>query len=142
MIEEKLYFEDLEIGRAVESPGRTLTEPDAVRYIGLTGEWEEWTPDEGGARQIPNLLTLCASGGLGWRVPQPPLAILAFMGLEWQFLQPLRIGDTVRNRSWTLAKRAVKDGGVVVEQREVLNQRGEVVQSGRLTLLVARRPES
>ena len=39
-----------------------------------------------------------------------------------------------------MAKRSLKDGGVVVEQREIVNQRGEVVQSGRLTLLVAKRP--
>jgi hypothetical protein len=34
----------------------------------------------------------------------------------------------------------MKEGGVVVEERSILNQRGEVVQSGRLTLLVAKRP--
>ncbi|MFQ5897029.1 MAG: MaoC/PaaZ C-terminal domain-containing protein [Candidatus Methylomirabilia bacterium] len=148
MIEEKLYFEELEIGRVVESPGRTLTEADVISYVSLTGEWEERTTDEeyarlggAGGRQVPDLLALCASSGLGWRIPQPPVAILAFMGFEWQFLHPLRIGDTVRSRSWTAAKRGVRDGGVVIEQREILNQRGEIVQSGRLTLLVARRPE-
>jgi acyl dehydratase len=81
------------------------------------------------------------SSGLGWRVPQPPLAVLAFMGFEWKFSLPLRIGDTIRSRSRTAAKRSMKDGGVVVEEREILNQRGEVVQSGRLTLLVAKRPQ-
>lgn len=60
--------------------------------------------------------------------PQPPLAILAFMGFEWTFALPLRIGDTIRSRSRTVAKRAMKDGGVVAEEREILNQRGEVVQ--------------
>jgi len=34
----------------------------------------------------------------------------------------------------------MKEGGVVVEERTILNQHDEVVQSGRLTLLVAKRP--
>jgi acyl dehydratase len=39
-----------------------------------------------------------------------------------------------------VAKRSMKEGGVVIEERSILNQHGEVVQSGRLTLLVAKRP--
>jgi acyl dehydratase len=61
------------------------------------------------------------------------------MGFEWKFHLPLRIGDTMRSRSRTAAKRSMKEGGVIFEEREILNQRGEVVQSGRLTLLVAKR---
>lgn len=142
------YFEDVVVGEPLETPARTLTEADIVRYVGLTGEWEPRTTDEvasrrseSGGRVIPDLLPLCISSGLGWRVPQPPLAVLAFMGFEWKFSLPLRIGDTIRSRSRTVAKRSMKDGGVVVEEREILNQRGEVVQSGRLTLLVAKRPQ-
>ena len=141
------YFEDVVVGEPLETPGRTLTEADVVRYVGLTGDWEPRTTDEvaagrteTGGRVIPDLLPLCMSSGLGWRVPKPPLAVLAFMGFEWKFSLPLRIGDTIRSRSRSVAKRSVKDGGVVVEEREILNQRGEVVQSGRLTLLVAKRP--
>jgi acyl dehydratase len=66
--------------------------------------------------------------------------VLAFMGFEWRFIGPVRIGDTIRSRSRTAAKRAMRDGGVVFEEREILNQRGEVVQAGKLTLLVAKRP--
>jgi acyl dehydratase len=118
-----------------------------VRYVGLTGEWDERFSNaeaakasESGARVVPELLVTCISSGLGWRIPQPRMAILAFMGVEWQFFHPLRIGDTIRSRSSTLAKRSVREGGVVVQDREILNQRGEVMQSGKLTLLVAKRP--
>lgn len=141
------YFEDVVVGEALLTPGRTLTEADVLRYVGLTGEWEPRTTDEKfarrselGGRAMPDLLPLCVSSGLGWRVPLPPLAVLAFMGFEWKFLLPLKVGDTIRSRSRGIAKRALRDGGVVVEEREILNQRGEVVQVGRLTLLVAKRP--
>jgi acyl dehydratase len=50
------------------------------------------------------------------------------------------VGDTIRSVSKTVAKRSMKEGGVVVEERSIMNQRGEVVQRGRLTLLVAKRP--
>jgi hypothetical protein len=35
----------------------------------------------------------------------------------------------------------MKDGGVVVEQRQMVNQRGDVVQESEYKLLVARRPK-
>jgi acyl dehydratase len=66
--------------------------------------------------------------------------VLAFMGFEWRFHHPTRVGDTIRSVSTTVAKRSLKEGGVVIEERSILNQRNEVVQSGRLTLLVAKRP--
>ena len=34
----------------------------------------------------------------------------------------------------------MREGGVIVEVREVINQRGEVVNQGRFTFLVAKRP--
>ena len=55
---------------------------------------------------------------------------------------PARVGDTIRSVSKTVAKRSMKEGGVVIEERSILNQRGEIVQRGRLTLLVAKRPSA
>jgi hypothetical protein len=36
----------------------------------------------------------------------------------------------------------MRDAGVVIEERKIVNQREETVQAGKLTLLVARRPEA
>ena len=132
--ERRVYFEDVQKGVPLETPGMTLTETHAALFASLTTT----RPREPGA--VPDLLPLCLSSGLGWRVPQPPLVVLAFMGFEWRFLKPTRVGDTIRSVSKTVAKRSMKEGGVVVEERSILNQHGEVVQSGRLTLLVAKRP--
>jgi len=52
----------------------------------------------------------------------------------------LRVGDTIHSRSKTTLKRAMKDGGVIIEERQVINQRGEIVQHGKFTFLVAKRP--
>jgi acyl dehydratase len=134
--ERRLYFEDVQTNVPLETPGMTLTETHATLFGALTSSHAT----EPGT--IPDLLPLCLSSGLGWRVPQPPLVVLAFMGFEWRFLKPTRVGDTIRSVSTTVAKRSMKDGGVVIEERQILNQAGEVVQSGRLTLLVAKRPQA
>jgi hypothetical protein len=128
------YFEDVVLHGVLETPGMTLTQAHAALYRGLTGESAE------DVDVIPDLLPLCLSTGLGWRVPQPPVAVLAFLGLEWETLRPLHVGDTVHSRSRTVTKRAMREGGVVIEEREIIDQHGEVVQRGRFTFLVARKP--
>ena len=131
----RCYFEDVEKGVQLETPGITLTAAHATLFAGVTGDVALRDP---GA--VPDLLPLCLSSGLGWRVPRPPLAVLAFMGFEWRFLEPVRVGDTIHSVSRTLTKRSMREGGVVIEERRIVNQRGETVQSGKLTLLVERRP--
>ena len=133
-VERRVYFEDVQMNVPLETPGMTLTETHTALFGSLTLS----RPADPGV--IPELIPLCMSSGLGWRVPQPPLVVLAFMGFEWRFLQPARVGDTIRSVSKTVAKRSLKEGGVVIEERSIFNQRGEIVQSGKLTLLVAKRP--
>src|SRR5262245_19551660 len=128
------FFEDVQIGQPLETPGMTVTQAHVELYAGLAG----WRPTEDDA--VPDLLPLALSSGLGWRANRTPLAVLAFMGFEWSFHHRVRVGDTIHSRSRTAAKRGMKDGGIVLEEREIVNQRGEVVQSGRLRVLVARRP--
>jgi acyl dehydratase len=133
--QRQTYFDDVDVGASLETHGITLTETHVALFSGITRD--PGTPDPGA---VPDLLPLCLSSGLGWRVPQPPLVVLAFLGFEWRFLRPARVGDTIHSRSRTVAKRPMREGGIIVEERDILNQRGEIVQSGKLTLLVARRP--
>ena len=130
----RFYFEDIVLHGVLETPALTLTETHVGLYTGLSQD----LPVETGL--VPELLALCLTTGLGWRVSQPPLAVLAFMGFEWEVLQPVRVGDTIHSRSRTALKRSMREGGVIVEVREVINQRGEVVNQGRFTFLVAKRP--
>jgi acyl dehydratase len=129
----RFYFEDLEVGSVVETPAMTVTEAHVALYTGLTRDSTE-------SGSVPALLPLCLTIGLGWRVNQPPLAVLAFMGFEWKMNAPVRIGDTIHSRSRTAVKRSMREGGVIIEDREVINQRDEVVHQGRFTFLVAKRP--
>jgi acyl dehydratase len=130
----RTYFEDVEVGSQHETPAMTVTQAHVSLYGGLTGDGAE----EAGI--APDLLGLCLSTGLGWRIERPPLVVLAFMSIDWKIEQPLRVGATVRSRSRTVLKRAMRDGGVVVEEHAIIDQQGETLQKGRFTFLVARRP--
>src|SRR5204863_1284793 len=90
---------------------------------------------------VPGPVPLCLAIAVGWRAPAPPRVVLALVGFEWEFLGPVRVGDTISSRARVLNKRALREGGVVVEEREIFAQTGEVAQSGRFTFLVARRPK-
>jgi 3-hydroxybutyryl-CoA dehydratase len=128
------FFEDIELNVLLETPGITLTRAHVALFSGITGEAGT------DVDTVPGLLPLCLSSGLGWRVPRPPLAVLAFMGFEWRFLAPVRVGDTIHSASRPRTKRSMRGAGVVIEERQIVNQRDETVQAGKLTLLVARRP--
>jgi acyl dehydratase len=141
------YFDDVVVGEEVCSAARTVTEADVMRYCQLAGDYDPTATDdefaratEFGNRIAPYVMVLTFSSGLSWRIPRPPLAIMAFMGLEWEFFKPVRIGETVYCRLKSTAKRKMKEGGVVIQEHSILNQHNELVQRGKVTFLVASRP--
>jgi len=127
------YFEDVKIGDSDFTPAMTLTEAHAALYRGLNGE----NPD--GPGSIPDLLPLCLATGLGWRTERPPLAVLAFMSFDWKIHRELRVGDTIHGRARVALKRSMREGGVIIEDHELVDQHGAVAQAGRFTFLVAKR---
>ena len=137
------YFEDVEVGEEIETPARTVTEADVRTFAAISGDHEALNQpggEPGLSSTIPELLVVAITSGLGFRIPAPQPQVLAFMVLDWRYVAPVRIGDTLRCRIRTTAKRALRDGGVLVEKREMINQRGEVVQEAEYKLMVARRP--
>ena len=130
------YFEDVAVGDETVTPAMTLTEAHGALYRGLAGEG---TDDPG---LVPEMLPICLVTGLGWRLPHPPLAVLAFMSIDWKIHRPLRVGDTVHARVRVALKRSMRDGGVVIQDQEIVDQHGQVAQGGRFTFLVAKRAAS
>jgi len=131
----RTFFEDVVVERVQETPAITVTEAHVAMYLGVTREPS--LPSDG----VPEILPLCLSVGLGWRTKQPPMVVLAFVGLEWQIVRELRVGDTVHVLSRISSKRPLRDAGLVVEDRALVDQHGEVVQQGKFTFLVAKRPK-
>jgi acyl dehydratase len=147
MTELRRYYEEIEVGEAYESPGRTVTETDVVLFAGLSGDYNVLHTDAElmktsifGERIAHGLLGLAIQSGLFSRSSKP-YASLAFVGLRWRFKGPIKIGDTVRLRARVSAKHDgdKPDRGLVTVQRTLVNQRGEVVQEGETDLLVEKR---
>lgn len=145
-----LDFDDLAVDDEWESPGRTITEADVVGFAGLSGDFNWLHVDHEAARQGPfgkpvahGLLGLSIASGLGSQAPR--VHTLAFLAiLEWRFLRPIAIGDTLRviTRVLELQARAQGRRGMVTWNRRLLNQRGETVQEGRTQTLVQGRGPS
>jgi len=142
------WFEEIEVGEESESPGRTVTEADIVIFAGLSGDYNVLHTDAEfmkastfGERIAHGLLGLAIQSGLFTR-GGVPYATLGYGTLRWKFKGPIKIGDTIRVRARVTAKEEAPgaDRGVVSVQRQVLNQRDEVVQEGETDLIVQRRP--
>ncbi|MCA9132319.1 MAG: MaoC family dehydratase N-terminal domain-containing protein [Planctomycetales bacterium] len=139
-----LYLEDLEIGSSWTSPARTVTEGDIAAFAGLTGDHDPLHTDHEYARQSPygrpiahGLLGVSLMAGLSSTCPR--VRTLALVKVDnWEFLRPVFIGDTVHviTQVESICPRG-RRSGEVVWFRQLVNQRSECVQSGRLVTLVS-----
>jgi acyl dehydratase len=145
---DRRWFEEIEIGEESVSPGRTVTEADIVLFAGLSGDYNILHTDAEfmkasifGERIAHGLLGLAIQSGLFSRAGIP-YATLGFGTLRWKFKGPIKIGDTIRVHAKVSAKKETDkpDRGVITVERQVLNQRNEVVQEGETELVVERRP--
>ena len=140
-------FEDLKVGDEYQSPGRTVTEADIVIFAGLSGDYnvlhtdaEHMKDSVFGERIAHGLLGLSIQQGLLGR-SMAERSGERFVGLKWKFRGPIKIGDTLHVRARIASKKEADEPGwgVVTMERQILNQRGEVVQEGETEHLVSRR---
>ena len=149
-VPQVLLFQDLSIGEAWESVSRTITQAEISLFAGLSGDFNALHVDHEAARLgsfgqpvAHGLLGLAIASGLGTTAPR--VDTLAFLEiLSWSFRHPIAIGDTIRviTRVEALEPRARGRRGVVTWDRQVINQREEVVQEGQTRTLVRGRPRS
>jgi acyl dehydratase len=141
-------FDALVVGREWRSPGRTVTETDIVLFAGLSGDYnvlhtdaEYMKSSRFGERIAHGLLGLSVQHGLLGRA-LPECFGERLVSYRWKFRAPIRIGDTVHVTARIGAKRPADTPGwgVVVLERSLVNQNGEVVQEGETEHLVERRP--
>lgn len=142
------YYEDLEMGEEFLTPGRTITEADVVTYAGFSGDYNPLHTDEEfarttvfGRRILHGPAAFCIATGLVARLGLVDGTAIAFLGMTWDLKAPIFIGDTIRVRERVLEKRPTRKPGrgIVTFEVEILNQRGEVVQSGQWKVMLATR---
>jgi len=143
------YFEEFEVGDAVETVARTVTEADVMLFAGLSGDYNQLHTDAEfakgtlfGERIAHGLLGLAIVSGLASRVGFAEGTVEAFTGLEWKFRGPIKIGDTIRARFEVRRKKEMArlGGGFVVFDVAVLNQRDETVQKGTWNMVIKSAP--
>jgi len=145
----RYYWEDFTPGRVFETPARTLSEEDMLRFA-REYDPQSFHTDAAAARATP-------FGGLiasGWQTCGVTMRLMCdgylletscvgSPGLEeLRWLKPVRPGDTLRLKSTVLestpsAKQANR--GTVLFRWDTLNQNGEVVLSMRGRQLFLRR---
>jgi acyl dehydratase len=146
---KRSFYEDYAVGDQVITPARTVTEADVAMFAALSGDYNRLHTDAEYAAQGPfgeriahGLLGLSIVIGLAFRTDIDPDGVVAFLGLSWKFSGPIKFGDTIHAVIQIASMRPTRapDRGIVAQATQLLNQRGEIIQSGELTLMLKRRP--
>jgi len=144
------YWDDLKVGDRFRTLNRTITEPDIVNFIGVTGMVETLFTDlsfseHHGAlkgRVVPAACTYAIIEGLLCQATMQTTG-LALLEIEKKVLKPVFAGDTVHAEVEVTAVRPTSEGnrGIVTTTNDVLNQHGETVITYRAVRMMAGRPE-
>ena len=143
------YWEDAKVGDEAVSPTVTVTGPMIDMYADVSGDHTLLHIDEEyarkshfGQRVAHGLLGLAVADGLKCQSDYRFLPGMS-LGWTWDFLQPIKIGDTLHVRFKVASMRPSKSKpgwGIVVLPTELVNQDGQVVQRGEHKLMIPRRP--
>ena len=144
-MKRKRCFGEIEIGEIHETPGITVTEWHVMNFAAISMDYFELHTNaeyaagtQFGERIAHGLLGLAIADGLKHRSTLQVEAI-ASLHWSWDFVGPVRLGDTIRARLRVSEKRVSgtkPDRGVLAVEYEVLNQRDEVVQKGTNRMMV------
>ncbi|MBU1276689.1 MAG: MaoC family dehydratase N-terminal domain-containing protein [Proteobacteria bacterium] len=143
-----LYYEDFYQGQEFITKGRTVTEADIVNFAALSWDTNALHTDAEFAKQTPfgeriahGMLGLVMHAGLSQMLGITDGTLLAFMGMTWNFHHPIKIGDTIHvaQRVKELRETSQPDRGLLTFEKELVNQHGQVVQTGTTTVLIARK---
>jgi len=146
------YWDDLEVGQTFKTLNRTITEPDIVNFIGVTGMVETLFTDLSfgdhgggvmGGRVSPAALTYTIIEGLLCQSTMQTTG-LALLEVEKKVLKPVFAGDTVHAEVEVIAVRQTSKGnrGIVTTKNDIINQDGEMVITYKAVRMMAGRPSA
>jgi acyl dehydratase len=145
------YFEEFQPGEQMITEARTVTEADVINYTMLSWDTDPLHTDLVWGRSsiyggllAPILLPIVFANGLGATLGYLAGTNRGALGSWWEFVQPVKIGDTLHFREIVFAKKEAKDSdkGIITFGMEMINQGGIVVSRGQRSSLVARLTEA
>lgn len=142
-------YEDFSLRQKFVTPARTVVEYDVAAFAGLSGDFNPVHTDREFAAATAFGQPL-AHGALGLSIATGLIArtgvfdgtAIAFLGIDnWKFSKPIFFGDTIHVEFTISAMRETSnpEAGILTRSVQIVNQRGETVQSGEMTLMVRRR---
>ena len=142
-------IEEFEVGQVDESRARTITETDVVTFSWVSGDVNPMHTDAVHSAKSPigqriahGALGLSIATGLSASIGYLDGTAIAALGIdEWKFIKPILFNDTIHLRATVVSARPTSkpDRGVLVRRMELVNQHGDVVQSGLMTTMVLTR---
>jgi acyl dehydratase len=146
-----LYYEEFQIGQRITTVGRTIAESDIMTFAGLSGDYNQLHTDAEYSRQsnfgqrvAHGLLGLSITSGLAMRTGILEGTVIAFREISgWKFTKPVFIGDTIHAELIVTETKPYPrlNGGSVIIDFDVRNQKDETVMKGTWTVIVASKPQ-
>ena len=149
---ERLFFDDVQIGDAVESIARTISETDIWMFAYITADFFPLHTDVEFAEKTifggpiaQGMLILSIALGMIDQVilsKYDVSSVVAFHGIRnVRFLRPVRVGDTIRAKAEVVDKKERDEkSGIVTYHLTVLNQRDEAVLAAEYSALIMKSP--
>ncbi len=143
-----MFIEDFEVGQVFVTASRTVTEADIVIFTGLSGDFNPLHIDEEfckttvhGTRVAQGLLGASIASGLSGQMGTLRGTAIGFLGMQWKYTGVIKASDTIHVKLTVCEARLTsKPGrGVLTRKVDVINQCGEIVQTGEWAVLVLSR---
>lgn len=144
------YFDELEAGMRFQTLSRTITEPDIVGFIGITGMVETLFTDLSFTHEHGPLKGRVAPAALSYTIIEGLLCQhsmqttgLALLEVEKKILAPVVAGDTIHCEVEVVSVRATSKGnrGIVKTKNDIINQDGVTVITYLATRMMAGTPD-
>lgn len=127
------------------SPGRTIGEGDIALFAGLVGDFTPVHIDETFAKASPHGTriahgphSMATAIGMATMTGLFGERVIGLVNLNWDFAGAVKVGDTIRSRVTVEEVRPTSKPGrsLATYGFEVLNQRDEPIQRGRMKVVV------
>ncbi len=140
-------FNEFTEGDIFYTASRTITETDVVNFAGLSGDFNPLHTDQTFGEQTPfkgrvahGLLGVAVASGLANQLGIFEGTTIALLSMEVSYKGAIMFGDTIHLKMKVLEKKesSKSDRGIITFSTDLLNQRDQVVTTGKWIVMMVR----